>query len=655
MKRIITVCAVIIIALFSFAFVPARVTHPQHQQTYITDVKKQDINDLQGLKKFVDEYATEKMPEEKVPGMAVSVVKDGKIYFQQSYGYADIDKKRPVVLDKTLFRVASISKLFTATAVMQLVEQGKINLSSSVNDYIKNFQLAHKYPQQITVANLLTHTSGLDVNDIGMSARSAKSLQPLGQNLANRKPLQIVAPGTMTTYSNYGMALAGYIVEQVSGVPFAEYIDKNILQPLGMRQSSFLQPPPLTLQSDLAKGYEYENNQYAVQPYTYEHQVPAIALSTTATDIAKFMIAHLNSGRLNDKAILKPDTIKEMHRQHFTSDARIPGIAYGFQEQFRNNLRILRHGGLIEGFVSQLVLIPKENVGVFVVCNSTSTLDTDFIREFLNRYYPIQNKPHLAGGKSLAELNYLKGDYLDTITSQTTIQKIIQLYYFNVEIQQNNTLVYDSRQYIQIEPMLFVSLEGDRYISFRKNPRDHKIYLFDGVFTLRQMSWYESISLHILLYKLFFTIFIVVCMWQPFKLALIYFHSNYKLFSRASLSYINIFIETSRSRAIKLTKLLVSLIAYINLLFIVVGRLLIAHKESTFLKLIYGVNPVIVILLSLPIISGGMTVITTFYICWIWRKKEGGYLQRLYYTIVTGAAILFILFLDYWNLLGFRF
>lgn len=657
MKRLLLLCFVFFWVFQNAVFASARIMHSQPQQTPSTHVEKLSLNDLQELKEFVDKYFIEAMDKEKVPGVAVVVVKDGKIYFQQGYGYADVEKKIPVVPEKTLFRVASISKLFTATAVMQLVEQDKINLKNPVNDYIKDFQLENKYSQPITVGNLLTHTSGLDVNDIGMSARTQNLLQPLGKHLANHKPLQILPAYTVMTYSNYGMALAGYVVERVSGVPFVEYIDTHILQPLGMRHSTFLQPPPPILVPSLAIGYEYKDNKYQPQPYTYEHQVPAIALSTTATDIANFMIAHLNQGRLQGTKILRPETVKEMHRQHFTSDARIPGIAYGFQEQVRNNVRIIRHGGLIEGFVSQLVLIPQDNTGVFIVCNSTSTLDSQFIREFLNRYYPIEKKPNIEKAKSLKRLAHLSGNYLDTITSQTTIEKFFEPYYFTVNLESDNILVYDSRKYIQIQPLLFLSVEGDKYISFKEDLRDHSIYLFDGVFTLRKMNWYENIAFQLFLCKIFFSIFLFTCLRQHFKLLLIYLDRRFKLLRIVHLPWrLNFIItESKSSQVVKKTELFLLIIVYLNLFFMVIGKLLIPHKQSDLFKIIYGINPIYKFVLSIPIISGGMTVIVIFWIGLIWKNKQGTWIQRVYYTFIAGAALMFLPFLNYWNLLGFKF
>jgi hypothetical protein len=205
--------------------------------------------------------------------------------------------------------------------------------------------------------------------------------------------------------------------------------------------------------------------------------------------------------------------------------------------------------------------------------------------------------------------------------------------------------------------MLFQSLEADKYISFSQNPRDGNIYLFDGVFTLRKMDWYQSTSFQMLLYKSFFSTFIFVCLYQPLKLALIHLDYRFKLFSVIAFPWrlSRIITEDRDSNIIKRIKFLIGSIAYINLLFFVAGRLLLAYKQTEFLKLIYGVNPIVLLVLSLPIISSGMTVILFFGILLIWKNKKGRCIQRVCYTLFAGAALMFIAFLNYWNLLGFRF
>ncbi|MEA5572957.1 serine hydrolase domain-containing protein [Calothrix sp. UHCC 0171] len=718
----------------------AQTTHP-----FITS-EKQVINS-QKLETFLDKYVPENMQADNVPGLVFALVQDGKILSQKAYGYANLEKKIPVIADKTLFRVASISKLFTATSVMQLVEQGKINLHQDVNQYLKNFQLDKNYPEPVTVANLLTHTGGLDVNYIGMSARNPSQLQPLGEHLAKKKPQRIFPPGKVTVYSNYGMALAGYLVEVISGVPFAEYIDKNIFQPLEIYHSSFQQPLPKDLQADLAVGYKYDNNKYQPIAYSYEHQAPAIALNATATDIAHFMIAHLQQGRYGDRQILQPETVAEMHKQHFTSDSRLSGIAYGFREQFRNNLRIIRHSGLIEGFVSQLVLVPQDNLGIFVACNSNSSLDSNLIKEIFNQYYPIPDKPSLKNvfKESNKSLRRFQGSYVDTITSQTTLSKLFYPYYTNVEVKNNGILVYEYQNYLQVEPLLFQSIEGDKYIAFKEDKQGKINYLFDGIFTLKKNNWYEDILFHRWLIIVFLFIFISTCLIPLFKkiatfsLQLIIefcdddvkklnlnlsLNSDTKLATYrdtdakhsatmnscylskpqsvsnhpASITFrrnqvlrpINLFknllhfllqiiftLSPKNSKSnilhkilflnIQLikakirnkytyhTKYLAVLISILNLIFILAGLFFLSLRDLDYFNLIYGINAIYKALLYIPLFTSGMTfmlMISTWSLC---NQKRVFYLHKLYYAIITISNIIFILFINYWNLLGLKF
>lgn len=313
------------------------------------------------------------MIAEHVPGAVFVLIKDGKTFFSQGYGYADLEKKIPVDPDRTLFRVGSISKLFTATAVMQLAEQGKLKLNDDINKYLQ-FQIENKYNQPITFANLLTHTDGFDSGwGIGAFARGQAEMTPLGDYIAKRLPPRILPPGEVFLYSDVGMTLAGYLVEKISGVPFAQYIKQNILQPLDMRHSSFLQPLPPQLAPDLAVGYKYENGSYQRRLFAFNNSVPAAAFMATATDMAQFAIAHLQNGRYGKTRILNEATVQQMHRRQFTHDPRLAGSAYGFYEGFQNNQRSIQHGGRMNGYSSELFLLPEHNLGLFVACNNNPT------------------------------------------------------------------------------------------------------------------------------------------------------------------------------------------------------------------------------------------------------------------------------------------
>jgi CubicO group peptidase (beta-lactamase class C family) len=326
--------------------------------------------DPKELEAFLDKFFSEQMERFHVPGAIITVVKDGKLFFTKGYGFADLEKQIPVDPDKTLFRAYSVSKSFTATGVMQLVERGKLKMDEDVNKYLKRFKLKENFPEPVTLANLLTHTAGFVDTDSGVDSLFARGTYKgvaLGDNLAGHMPPRSKAVGAFR-YSNYGASLAGHVLEEVSGEPFEQYMEKHILQPLGMRHSTFLLPNrlPANVASDVAVGYRFVDGNY--QRMTPDEgdfwTAPAANLLTTGTDISRFMIAHLNNGRLGNTRILKEATIKEMHTQRSIGES--PFISYGFFRHFENNQQAMFHNGGWDGAISQMMLLPEHNLGWFV-------------------------------------------------------------------------------------------------------------------------------------------------------------------------------------------------------------------------------------------------------------------------------------------------
>ena len=220
-----------------------------------------------------------------------------------------------------------------------------------------------------------------------MAARTAKEWRPLGEYLADRMPPRVRPVGDGASYSNHGVALEGYIVEQVSGIPFNDYIAKNIYQPLGMTHSTFaiIDPLPPTL----AQGYKFDGLGYKPEPFLYNNVIPAGGLLTTGDDIARFMIAHLQNGQYGDVRILNEATAKEMHARQYSADPRMQGSAGQFFEDNVNGYAAIQHGGDLPGFASLLYLIPEKNAGFFV----SSNVDRDELRRlltkvFMDRFYP---------------------------------------------------------------------------------------------------------------------------------------------------------------------------------------------------------------------------------------------------------------------------
>jgi len=323
------------------------------------------------LRSYVDGLMSGLIAAGEIPGAAVLIVQDGKVTLKAGYGFADIRARMPVDPDRTRFRVASISKLFTATAVMQVVEQGKADLNADVNTYLQTFKIPANYPEPVTLANILTHTTGFDDRYIGLSTPLANAPLPLGQYLAQTMPLRVLPPGKVLAYSNHAFGLAGHVVENVSGEPFATYVGNYIFTPLGMESSSFGVPYPTP--QDIAVPYFKggEEGGFKRGELDRVHLGPAGDLITTASDIAKFMLVHLNKGVYGDEErLLSEASIERMHAQHFAQADRLDGFAYGFMEGHRNGVRWIGHDGSWLGYCAQLVMSPDTKSGFFVVYNA---------------------------------------------------------------------------------------------------------------------------------------------------------------------------------------------------------------------------------------------------------------------------------------------
>ncbi len=342
---------------------------------------------------FLDGIVPLQLERENIAGATVVVVKEGKILFSKGYGFADRERKLPVSPEQTLFRPGSISKLFTWTAVMQLSEQGKLDLDRDINEYL-DFKIPDAFGQPITLKHILTHTPGFEEQIKDLLKTDAAS-PDLGEHLKTHIPARIFPPGTTPAYSNYGTALAGYIVERISGRPFNDYVDENIFKPLGMERSTFAQPLPPALADGMSNGYKLASDK--PMPFEVITVFPAGSLSSTAGDMAKFMIAHLQEGQFGDGRILKPATTRKMHTRLFALDDAANAMAYGFYEESRNGQRIIGHGGDTVAFHSDLHLILDKGVGFFISYNSAGKGESSprsiLWQAFMDRYYPVTGFP----------------------------------------------------------------------------------------------------------------------------------------------------------------------------------------------------------------------------------------------------------------------
>jgi CubicO group peptidase (beta-lactamase class C family) len=622
---------------------------PQPEQEEQTTPTMQGPTDRAELEAFLEGIMAGYMKSYHIAGATLAVVKDGEIFFTKGYGYADVKEKKPVDPEKTLFRPGSVSKLFTWTAVMQLVEQGKIDLNADINIYLKDFKILDTYPEPITMIHLLTHTAGFEDFLSEMGARRPEDLVPLAEFLARKMPARVLPPGRLTSYSNYGTALAGYIVEKISGMPFEDYIEENIFEILDMQQSTFRQPLPSHLTGDMSVGYTYEKGIYMPHGFEYINGLaPAGSMSTTATDVAKFMIAHLQQGKYGENRILEEETAKLMHTQLFTHDPRVDGNAHGFWEMTRNNIRTIVHGGDTFLFHSLLSIIPEKNLGLFVSFNSvggTWPVYDNLIKAFLDHYYPAPELTDIEPPRDfMRRAKRFTGSYGVTRVVETTYEKLMGLMMMvKVEATEDDTLLITmpmglgSSQWVEEQPLVFREVGGQDTVAFRENRRGRITHaFFSQIPTLAgiKLAWYKTPGFHYSLLAICMILFLSTLSWPASTLS--------KLLCR-------------NKKEIPGAPGLVRVIAGGMSVLYVIFLIGMFSTVSDPMEFMFGVPSALKILLILPILSALLTIGALFFVYVGWKNKYWTVCGRVHYTLVVLASLLFLWFLAYWNLLGFRF
>jgi CubicO group peptidase (beta-lactamase class C family) len=441
---------------------------------------------------FFDGLVPHALSRAGIPGGAVSVVKDGQILFAKGYGYANLAERRPVRADETLFRLGSVSKLFTWTAVMQLVEQGKLDLDADVNGYL-DFKIPDAFGAPITLKHLLTHAAGFEEMVAGVGYTEAERLVPEGQHLHRYLPRRIYAPGQRIAYSNYGCALAGYIVERISGEPFAEYMRAHILAPLQMSHATFEQPLPQSLAAAMSESYD-SISRTEPSPFIYVQIAPAGALSATITDMSRFVIAHLQDGQFEDARILRPETAALMHQQHYPVAPGSNGYTYGFWELHRNGWRMIGHSGDVGYFHASLYLVPQAGYGIVVQLNGTGEpgrkLGSDVVRweivdEFMDRYLPGAPAEEPTAATQLADAKRVVGRYQSTRHNESTLKfmavvnaddEITSLSDGMIEISSRLQPSGAPKRWREIGPLVYREVNGQSRLFFATDKQGEVLY-----------------------------------------------------------------------------------------------------------------------------------------------------------------------------------
>lgn len=417
---------------------------------------------------FIDGFIQGNLQRQQVRGLVVAAVKGGELIFSRGYGYADSEGRIPADPNKTLFRVGDISKLLTATAVLQLVESERLELDRDINDYLRTWQLPPSFEKPITLRHLLTHTAGFDERRIQMGALTSADERGFARKISLLIPARVYSPGEIYSYSNMGYTLAGAIAERYSRQPFARAIQKKLLTPLDMKSSGFV----LTTEqlSRLAQGYDPQGNPI---PYRYYYDLPAVGFSSTAADMAKFMIAQLQYGKYGRKYLLNERYSRGLFARQFTPHPKIIATALGYDERRFGSLRGVGQHGDLDGFSSALFLIPEKNFGFFVAATGEKLDFRDEIADALvARFWPGALSADVSPVNVPAEVDAAVGGYYrHNRIAHSTAEKVFSLFgeQVHVEVVSDGVLLNGVKWIATEEPLLFKK-EGSRdYLFFQKN------------------------------------------------------------------------------------------------------------------------------------------------------------------------------------------
>src|ERR1051325_732411 len=481
---------------------PANVPVVTTQQSPPPELTKADFET------FLDALIPSQLRNRNIAGAVVSVVKDGQVLFQKGYGYADVEEKKPVLPDQTLFRPGSISKLFTATAVMQLVEQGKVDLDHDVNGYL-DFPIPKTYQEPVTLRQLLTHTAGFEETLKNLFVAHESDIKPLRTYLVNEMPGRIFPPGKIPSYSNYGFTLAGYIVERVSGEKFERYIENHILKPLGMNHSTFDQPLPAQLGLQMSKGYLSASKK--PRDFEWVQAAPAGALTTTAADMTRFMLAFLQDGALDGVSILRPETVRQMETRQFEFHPMLPGLGITFMEYLTDPVRIIAHGGDTVYFHSDMILVPDAHLGYFLSYNSLGK-DVgggrgEIWRALVNRYFSNSAQPKTDVGvdpnTAKSDGRAVSGVYEGTRRGETTFLRTLSLLdQFSatsdkegiIQIEGMKNQSGELKRWREIAPLIYREVDGLEKIGLCRDVSGaiDKLLPFPEIYEGQRDPWYAS-------------------------------------------------------------------------------------------------------------------------------------------------------------------
>ena len=644
-------CRLRVAALVAFpllCLLPGARVHPQEVTGTRSEpgeapdtVSTQGPTDAGELEAFLDGVMKIQLAQHNTAGAVVSVVKDGKIFLMKGYGYSDWEARETVDPERTLFRIGSITKLFVWTSVMQLVEEGVLDLDTDINEYLEGFRIPDTYPEPVTLRHVMTHSAGFEDFIVGLFGETEEYRKPLPELLAEQVPARVRPPGEVSSYSNHATAMAALIVEQAAGVPWREFLQERILGPLGMEHFSVEQPLPEVLAEDMSKGYDFGGGAFREKGFETVPLYPAGAAAASAESMARFMIAHLQLGEYGGGRILEEETARRMHAELFRMAPGVNAMAHGFYQMNDNGEWIIGHGGDTFWFHSQLALFPDRDLGVFVSYNSQGggAATGAFVESIVDRYFPEEEVVPTPPEDFSERAERFTGRFRPNRFSHTSLAKLAAFGTVSVRATEENTLSALDAEWVEVAPLTFAEKYGDGTLVFRESSDGEVTHFFLGdvpVVAFERVPLSESPTLHAILGIIALLLVLGTLLAWPLGWALRRWYG----------------VRLSPDRRIPTRARLALWLAAFSFLAFAVG-LLLALSDPTVIAV--RITPGLRIVLLLPIVGTALTVSAAFFAVENHRKTAGRRTGRIFYTAATVFLFVMVWQLHVWNLLGWRF
>jgi len=586
------------------------------------------------LERFIDGVMTRAVVTGESVGATVAVVQDGRLIVARGYGRARIDGEVPVEARVTQFRIGSISKVFVWMSVLQLVEAGKLDLDTDINTYLKRFQIPSAYGAPITLRHLMTHTAGFEDQLTNLFAEGPRAVGDLGATLAQRLPTRVRRPGTLVAYSNYGAALAGHIVSEVSGEPFERYVEDNLFAPMSMQSATMRQPVPEAIERTRARGYTQGDGELVEEGFTYIPFGPAGAGTATALDIAKMMVELLNPA---GTSVLSARSKAQLLSGAYVVHPEVNSMTLGLYETSVGDVRSVGHDGDTILFSSKMTLWPEEKLGVFV--SSSGPGGDKSVRELMSTMAAHLGFDRRAGELSaVANASALVGSYWSARRNSTGHTKILNLFIpglINVSHQSGADYLWiqdlsGGHRFKQVTNDVFQEVGGENRVVFVRGDDGRVEAMYhSGRATTAFTPTLPGESINLVL--------LIVGGWLLLSVTLIITWPIASLANRG----------VSRAKGQGMAALVMW--ASIALMLVFVAQ--IAGLGSGVYDFVVSGLPQLGALMWYPLMFVGLVVLQLYFVYRVWMYGFWWPTRRWHYTLFAIAQCALVWFFAYWNIL----